>query len=97
MNLFKKKPQFKNELIGEKVFPNGVFVGVFKIKMLHLVLSDDSNDFMRIAKLMSLTVLLDSKQLSLEEVLNLDRQFAEDIIQFLLESNQNVSYISNTK
>jgi hypothetical protein len=56
----------------EIVLSDGSFASIYHLKLGHLVLTEDSSDMLRAAKLITLTVKIDDKYIGIEEALNLN-------------------------
>ena len=55
----------------EVVLSDGSFASIHQLKLGHLLLASDDNEFLRAAKLITLAVRIDDKNVSLQDALNL--------------------------
>lgn len=89
--LFKSKLQpkslkIKSEKKAEIILSDGRFAQIFNLKLGHLVASEDSNQLMQMAKIISMCVEIDDNPLSLEEVLNFSVRDLEKIVEQLVKT-----------
>lgn len=75
--------EIRSERKGELVLNDGRFATVFKLKVGHLLLSQDMNDLLRMCKLLSITVRIDGEPVTVEDVLNLDIEDFNNLMAFL--------------
>ncbi len=70
---------------GEVVLSDGRFATLFKVKAGHFLMSQDPNKMIELCKIMTMTVRVDDKLLTTQEVFNLDIEDFNKIAHHLLK------------
>lgn len=70
---------------GEVLLNDGRFATIFKVKAGHLAMSLDNNKMHEIMKIMTMTVKIDDKPITLEQAFNLDIHDFNKISHFLFK------------
>lgn len=70
---------------GEVLLSDGRFATIFKVKAGHLAMSLDSNKMFEIFKIMTMTVKIDDKPITMQEAFNLDVNDFNKIIHYLFK------------
>jgi hypothetical protein len=74
-----------SEQKGEVLLSDGRFATIFKVKAGHLAMSLDHNKMHEILKIMTMTVKIDDKPITIEEAFNLDIHDFNKISHFLFK------------